>query len=277
LVCDRHRVGDLRLSFGYDRRIRSSRSKVAAWVALAVLVSGALGTAAFLAPFFMRQFRLNETCCRVPFARNVAVTARELSGRVTYSSQIGQDKWVLETMFPGVTDGTFVDVGSGDGQRDSNTAALERRGWTGICVDPFPSNMGNRTCRVFKEVVWSTPGRVMTFQKAEDVGGLAQTLDRWKDEAMKAPSVELTTVTLDDILTRAKAPAFIHFLSLDIEGAELEALKAFPFDRIRLGAIALEHNYEEPKRTQIVELLAARGYRRVHSYRQDDFFAPAAP
>ena len=162
------------------------------------------------------------------------------------------------------------------GEFHSNTVVLERRGWSGICVDPFPSNMGKRTCQVFKEVVWSTPGRVMTFQKADGLGGLAETLDRWKDQAMKAPSVEMTTVTLDDLLTRAKAPSFIHFMSLDIEGAELEALRAFPFDRIRLGALALEHNYEEPKRTQLVEFLAERGYRRTHSYRQDDFYAPAS-
>jgi FkbM family methyltransferase len=251
------------------------RSKRAAWGALIVLVLGALVAAAYVAPSFSTRFALNQTCCQVPFARNVVVTANELLGRASYPSQIGQDKWVMETMFPGVTDGYFVDVGSGDGEFHSNTVALERRGWTGICVDPFPSNMEKRTCQVFKEVVWSTPGRVMTFQKAEGLGGLAETLDRWKEQAMKAPSVELTTVTLENILTRAKAPAFIHFLSLDIEGAELEALRAFPFDGIRLGAIALEHNYEEPKRTQTVDFLAARGYRRTHSYRQDDFFAPA--
>ena len=121
------------------------------------------------------------------------VTANELLGRATYPSQIGQDKWVLETMFPGVTDGYFLDVGSGDGEFHSNTALLERRGWKGICVDPFPSNMDKRTCQMFKEVVWSVPGRMMTFQKAEGLGGLAETLDRWKDQAMKAPSVEMTT------------------------------------------------------------------------------------
>ena len=252
-----------------------SPSKRAAWGGLFLLVLGALVAAALAAPSFSTRFALNQTCCQVPFARNVVVTANEMLGRASYPSQIGQDKWVMETMFPGVTDGYFLDVGSGVGEFHSNTVALERLGWAGVCVDPFPSNMAKRTCQVFKEVVWSTPGRVMTFQKAEGLGGLAETLDRWKDQAMKAPSVEMTTVTLDDILTRAKAPAFIHFLSLDIEGAELEALRAFPFDRIRLGAIALEHNYEEPKRTQTVEFLASRGYRRTHSYRQDDFFAPA--
>jgi len=87
--------------------------------------------------------------------------------------------------------------------------------------------------------------------------------------------VKITTVTLDDILARAGAQSFIHFISLDIEGAELEALRAFPFDRYRVGAWTIEHNREEPKRSQIVQLLAAHGYRRVNEWHQDDFFVPA--
>jgi hypothetical protein len=49
-------------------------------------------------------------------------------------------------MFPGIANGFFLDVGSGDGYLISNTQALEARGWKGICVDPFPTNMGGRTC-----------------------------------------------------------------------------------------------------------------------------------
>jgi FkbM family methyltransferase len=231
---------------------------------------------AYVAPPLREQLEANRTCCQLPFARNLVVSARELLGWATYPSQVGQDKWVLEKMFPGVTNGFFLDVGSGHGTFHSNTVALERRGWTGVCVDPFPTDMETRTCRVFKEVVWSTPGTVMTFHMAEGLAGLADTLDRWREEAVKAPAVEVTTVTLDDLLTRAQAPPFIHFLSLDIEGAELEALKAFPFDRVRLGSLAIEHNYEEPKRSQLVALLARHGYELVHSVYQDDFFAPVA-
>jgi FkbM family methyltransferase len=244
-------------------------------IGLLLVVLACVGAASYVVPPLRAQLAANEECCRIPFPRSVVVAAAELMGR-TYPSQIGQDKWVLETMFPGVTDGYFLDVGSGHGTFHSNTAELERRGWTGICVDPFPTSMETRTCQVFKEVVWSVPGKVMTFQKAEGLGGLADTLDRWKDEAMKAPSVEITTTTLDDLLARAKAPAFIHFLSLDIEGAELEALRAFPFDKIRVGSMAIEHNYEEPKQTQLIEFLAQRGYRRTHEFNQDDFFAPVA-
>ena len=82
------------------------------------------------------------------------------------------------------------------------------------------------------------------------------------------------TITLGELLDRAHAPAFIHFLSVDIEGAELEALKGIPFDKYRFGSMAIEHNEEEPKRTDILKFLAAHGYQRVHSYKQDDFYAP---
>ena len=239
---------------------------------LAALIAAAVGVG--YSTQFDERFEANRACCQIPFVRNVAVTAKELLGRVTYYSEIGQDKWVLETMFPGLRNGYFVDLGSGHGTIGSNTKALEEAGWTGLCIDPFPVHMEGRTCRVFKEVVFSEAGREMGFRAAGGLAGLDETLGRWNEEASKAPLVQFTTVTLADILVRAGAPSFIQFMSLDIEGAELEALRAFPFDRVRVGAFAIEHNEEEPKRSQIVTLLARHGYQRVHIYKQDDFFAP---
>jgi hypothetical protein len=244
-------------------------------IVTAVLIAGA-ATYTYGGPF-RERFEANRACCRVPAARNLLVTVRELRGAATYYGEIGQDRWVLETMFPGVTDGYFVDVGSGHGTLGSNTKALEEAGWTGICIDPFPVHMEGRTCRMFKEVVFSEAGRRMDFRAAGGLAGLQETLGRWNEQASKAPVVQFTTVTLADILARAGAPPFIHYVNLDIEGAELEALRAFPFDRIRVGAFTIEHNEEEPKRSEIVTLLEGRGYRRVHTYRQDDYFAPVSP
>ena len=223
-----------------------------------------------------RHYEQNRLCCETPGRRNLMLSWRETLGLAKFYSQIGQDKWVLETVFPDVTDGFFLDIGSGDGTLLSNSRALEDRGWTGICIDPFPKNMEGRTCRVLKEVVFSETGKRVTFQASGDIGGVADTLGKWKGQALGAPSVELMTVTLGDILDRTKSPAFIHFVSLDIEGAELEALKGFPFDRYKIGAMAVEHNEEEPKRTDIINYLRQHGYERVHTYRQDDFFAPMA-
>jgi FkbM family methyltransferase len=217
-------------------------------------------------------FLENRRCCELPLVRNVGVTYNEAMGHTRYTGEIGQDKWVLEKVFPGVTDGYFVDVGSGHGTIGSNSLGLELRGWTGVCVDPFPIYMEGRTCTMFKEVVFSKAGQVMSFSTAGGLGGITETLGKWNGKAAQAPKVDLTTVTLDDLLSRAGAPPFIHFISMDIEGAELEALRAFPFDRYRVGAWAIEHNREEPKRTMIQELLASHGYRQVHEYHQDAFF-----
>ena len=96
-----------------------------------------------------------------------------------YYGQILQDKWVTETVFPGVNDGYFVDVGSGDGIEGSNTKLLEERGWRGICIDPFPTNMQTRRCHLFKEVVFSERGRVVPFRIAGGgQAGIGQTLGR---------------------------------------------------------------------------------------------------
>lgn len=226
---------------------------------------------------FLKQYSANRRCCDLSAVQAGMLAWREVTGSApSYPSEIGQDKWVLVRMFPGVTNGYFLDVGSGHGTIGSNTKALEEMGWSGVCVDPFPTHMEGRTCQVFREVVSSVAGQTVKFHTHSGLGGIADTLGKWKEEAEKSPAVELTTTTLGDILARANAPAFIHFLSLDIEGAELDALKGMDLARYRFGAMAIEHNEEEPKRTEIIDYLRRHGYQRVHTYRQDDFFAPIA-
>ena len=232
---------------------------------VAVLCCAAIGAA--VAYKAHTRFDENKRCCLVPTARNISLSLREALRITRYQSEIGQDKWVAETIFPGITNGFFLDVGSGDGYMESNTQALEARGWKGICIDPFPRNMGGRTCHMFKDVVSNESGKRVLFHTAGDYGGIADTLGAGKDTAIKAPAVMLTTTTLDEILMRAGAPTFIHFMSLDIEGAELDALHGLSLDRYRFGAMAIEHNYEEPKRTQIRQVLKQHGYENVHTYR----------
>lgn len=239
--------------------------------ALAVMANSPRGIEA------RKQFDTNRACCDFNLIQALRLTAREAIGGVTYPSEIGQDKWVIGKMFPGVTNGFFLDVGSGHGTIGSNTKALEQLGWTGICVDPFPTHMEGRTCRMEKVVVSSVSGQVVKFHTHSGLGGIADTLGKWKSEAEKSPAVELTTVTLGEVLDGANAPSFIHFLSLDIEGAELDALKGVPFDKYRFGSMAIEHNEEEPKRSDLLKFLAERGYQRVHTFRQDDYYAPVKP
>jgi FkbM family methyltransferase len=240
-------------------------------VLVAAAVSGYLGIR------FGRQFENNKRCCLLTRGQNIRITLAELLGLTTFHSQTGQDKWVTEVMFPDVTNGYFVDVGSGDGIDGSNTKLIEEKGWKGICIDPFPENMASRTCQLFKEVVFERAGETVKFKVSGGIGGIESKLGRWKDAASHGDTVELTTVTLGDILERAHAPAYIQYMSLDIEGAEFKALEGLPFEKYTFGALNIEHNDEEPKRSQISELLRSHGYTRVHSWLQDEFYVRADP
>jgi FkbM family methyltransferase len=243
----------------------------------ALVLLGVATAAGYFGMRVGRSFQLNQMCCQITQRHNFVISVKERLGLLKFPSQIGQDRWVAEKVFPGISDGYFLDVGSADGFLNSNTWALEQRGWKGICVDPFPSNMEHRTCQMFQEAVDAEGGNKVEFAVAGELGGISNYLDRYRDALKGTKTVELTTVTLGNILQHANAPSFIHFMSLDIEGAELEALRGFPFDRYTLGSIAVEHNNEEPKRSQIEALLKTKGYTKAHTWMQDDFYLPSTP
>jgi FkbM family methyltransferase len=191
-----------------------------------------------------------------------------------YHGGYQQDRWIASVVFPDVTDGFYVDVGAGDGVRQSNSKALDDLGWKGIAIDPFPTSMESRTATVVREVVSSRPGEKVIFRASNFAGGIEGLLQSTKgwDVHKTADAVELITTTLDEILAKAGAPPYIHYMSLDIEGAEYEALKGLSFSKYRVGAFTIEHNWEEPKRSQIRALLEREGYRNVFALVRDDFY-----
>jgi len=201
-----------------------------------------------------------------------STTCAGSEGALTFHSDTCQDRWIVHEVFPDLHKGFFVDVGSADGVVNSNSKVLEDLGWEGICVDPFPANMSGRRCAVFAYAVDSTGGKRVRFRKAGGLGGIEEHLGSWKSDIQGYPVVEVETRTLTEILSQAGAPPFIHYMSIDIEGAELEALKGLDLSRYRIGALTIEHNFEEPKRSDIRKLLERYGYRRVRSVEQDDYY-----
>lgn len=91
-------------------------------------------------------------------------------------------------------------------------------------------------------------------------------------ERKDAPTFELTTATLDEILTAARAPAYIDYMSIDLQGAEYEALCGMSLDKWRVGAFTIEHMYEEPKRTLIRALLESHGYLWARGWQVEDWY-----
>src|SRR5690242_20987867 len=81
---------------------RPSLSKVglAVMAMLFALGTVALGSALAGAKL-MVQYQINAACCQISPLRSVLVYAKEKLGLATFYSQMGQDKWVSEVVYPG--------------------------------------------------------------------------------------------------------------------------------------------------------------------------------
>ncbi len=70
------------------------------------------------------------------------------------------------------------------------------------------------------------------------------------------------TKLLSTLLDEVHAPSVIDYLSLDVEGLEVDILETFPFHRYRFLTITVEHNFVEEVRERIRLMLHPHGYRR---------------
>ena len=184
-------------------------------------------------------------------------------------SQLGQDKAVVK-FYNGKRNGYFIEIGASDGITLSNTYLLEKDyDWKGICVEPIPSTFRNLVVHRPKSIccydaVYNESNLLLDFDIAHNctlLSGISANIDYHKNTVDANKTViKVKTISLNDLLEQNNAPNFIEYLSLDTEGSELEILKSFDFSKYTFGLIDVEHNYEEPRRTQMKELLLANGY-----------------
>merc|ERR1719215_1749023 len=122
------------------------------------------------------------------------------------------------------TPGMFLEIGARDGDFFSNTRRLEENGWTGICVEPFPSNFDKykRTCDLKKVALVDKIDGDKFFSNCEDGSGLTG----WsgftavnKNDVKGCSQVLVPQLTIADLQT--ELPPIVDFLSLDVEGFEL--------------------------------------------------------
>jgi hypothetical protein len=86
-------------------------------------------------------------------------------------------------------------------------------------------------------------------------------------------TVQVPIRTLDDMLTEAAAPAPIDFLSIDIEGHEVEAFAGFDFARWRPRLILMEDHVTSLAKHR---LLVRFGYRLIRRTGLNGWYVPAA-
>jgi FkbM family methyltransferase len=186
-------------------------------------------------------------------------------------AQLFQDLFVV-FLHKGKRDGFFVEFGATNGLDLSNTAILERDfQWKGILAEPakcwHAALKANRSAAVDHRLVWSQTGETLVFKETEiaELSTLITLVDTDFNRGGRANGTvySVKTISLNDLLKVHNCPRQIDYLSIDTEGTELEILRAFKFDDYDIGIITVEHNFREPDRQAIFDLLTSKGLTRV--------------
>jgi FkbM family methyltransferase len=196
----------------------------------------------------------------------------------------GQDILVAE-LLGNKRGGVFVDIGANDGVQISNTCYFERElGWTGVAIEPIPAIYEklatSRRCMKFNGCVTTMPGKAKFL---EVIGGpnmlstLAMhneglTARRLRQNA-KRHNAQIREIDVECItfagLTEKFSITEVDFLSLDIEGGELQILKSIDFDKTPVRVISVENNYFT---TDIRRYLEGQGYFYLGTFRVDEIY-----
>lgn len=198
---------------------------------------------------------------------------------MNYYSQIGQDQYFIEKIINGKRGGRFLDVGAHDGIATSNTYALESQlDWTGICIEANPAlaekcSMNRPGSAVINAAVWSEEKEV-AFELPHSgndflsrIGGIPCNTNYFAEDFKKVDTLALTAQPLRKLL--GDGPHYFDYFSLDVEGAELEALKGIDWECTKFDYIAVEFGYRDQFLRELIDYLAAKRYA-VHRINQFD-------
>jgi FkbM family methyltransferase len=156
-------------------------------------------------------------------------------------AQDGEDV-ILERLLDGQTNGFYVDIGAHHPMRFSNTYLFYRKGWHGINIDAQPGSMApfrrhRQRDTNLESGVGTLPGSFPYFRFDEPA---LNTFDPAEAKRKDAPPyhllevVEVAVRRLDDILNEhLPTGEEITFLTVDVEGRDLDVLQSNDWTRFR--------------------------------------------
>ena len=178
-------------------------------------------------------------------------------------AQFGEDR-IMERIFAGAEHGYCAEVGAYDGTTGSTTYLFERKGWDCLLVEPIPWLAEKaRECRslVVNCAASAHDGEATLYvgEQVEQMSSLGLTpaqRERIGYAGGAVKEITVPTTTLDTLLEEAGFPR-LDFVTIDVEGHELDVLRGFTLERHRPRVVILEQNADG---TELSHHMAQHGY-----------------
>ena len=206
-------------------------------------------------------------------------------------SQGGVDL-LVNKFFKNQTNGVYLDIGAYHPIKWSNTYLLHKKGWNGINID-----LDEHSIEMFKHFRTNDHNRQIAVS---DCKGYVDLYRYHKRSAVQTVSSDSAKKMNNDILEKIKIKCDtlnsiiqnspfkdkkIDFLSIDIEGHELAALKDFDFEKFGPKLVVIEYNdpelvsfefqyqkIENIMKSQIYKFMYEKDYKFVNWHHADLIF-----
>lgn len=197
-------------------------------------------------------------------------------------SQNSEEKIILD--YFGSKTGTFLDIGANDGRTFSNSLALIERGWKGSLIEASP--------RAFEKLKQEHQGKglelnnialasddgYITLHESGSLLGLndvalvssavSSEVRRWDSLNLEFEEIEVPCLSFKSFLKLSSYKTF-DFISIDIEGMELEVLPQMDFEKLQTKMVCAEFNGKHEEKFRSI----MKGFRLIHKNAENLIFA----
>jgi len=208
----------------------------------------------------------------------------EMGERVPFHAQHGEDIF-LWNYFDRKREGYFIEIGAYDGISLSNTFAFENIGWKGLLIEANPdvaeqcrkNRPGGRVIHaavgapghgnsiIFHAVSGEQGDEMLSF-----INPGSADLTRFQSEGKTIRQIKVPLRTMDSILEEVR-PKEIDFVTIDVEGGEMDVLKGFDLARFEPNVVVLENNTGNSD-YPVLRYMTQQGYRRFHTLGCNEFY-----
>jgi len=172
-------------------------------------------------------------------------------------SETQNTRWVLE-LLEHKKNGYFIDIGCNDPVRSNNTWILEKKyAWEGIVVEPNAIHFGNilhmRTCaKILGRPIFDHDDTVdfmiIKDDRLHGYSGIKETQSintrQTISRQTKSKIVKLQAMSPNTLVKEYLVPKVFDYLKIDVEGAELNVIKNWPWDTAQPTLVSIEADPE---------------------------------
>ena len=167
-------------------------------------------------------------------------------------SQNNEEQVILE-VFAHASSGRFLDIGAFNGKTFSNTLALVKLGWEGVCIEPSPKpfldllvlHKDNPKIQCVNAAVTIENENQLTKFWCSIQDCISSLSEAHKEKWTKGSSTVfypyyLTPISLDSVFSTFGYN--FDFINLDIEGFSGELALKLPLDKLASTCLCIEHD-----------------------------------